>query len=83
MVGGRDVLLAGGLDQVDHVRVLGQVAVLAELADRDMQPGGGIDGEDVVGRQGGVFADAQPGALQDFHGDPHEQPLVGLGGAQH
>jgi len=79
---GGDVLAPVGLDQVQDLGVQGQVAVLTELADRDVQPGGGTDGEDVVGGQGGVFADAQPGAQQDFDGDPDKEPPVGLGGAQ-
>ena len=70
------------VDQGDQVRVQRQVAVLAELADRDVQPGPGTDLHHGVRAQGGVLADPQPGAQQHLHGDAHEQPLVGLRGAQ-
>ena len=39
------------VDQRDEVWVQGQVAVLAELADRDVQPGCGTDLDDGVGAQ--------------------------------
>jgi hypothetical protein len=45
------------LDQGEQVRVQRQVAVLAELADRDVQPGGGADRDHGVGAQVGVLAD--------------------------
>jgi hypothetical protein len=50
------------LDQGEQVRVQRQVAVLAQLADRDVQPGRGADRDDGVGAQAGVLADPQPGA---------------------
>ena len=64
------------------MRVQGKVAVLAELADRDVQPRAGADVHDRIGAQGGVLADPQAGAQQHFHGDAHQQALVALGGAQ-
>jgi hypothetical protein len=59
-----------------------QVAVLAELADRDVQPGPGADQDHGIGGQAGEFADSQSGAEQHFHGDAYQHPVVGLGGAQ-
>jgi hypothetical protein len=77
-----DVGGAVAVDEGGQVRVQGEVAVLVELADRDVQPWAGADLDHRAGPQGDVLADPQPGAQQHFHGDPHEQPLVGLGGAQ-
>ena len=81
-VAGPDVRGAVAVDQGDQLGVQRQVAVLAELADRDVQPGPGADVHDRVGAQAGVFADPQPGAQQHLHGDADQQPPVGLGGAQ-
>jgi hypothetical protein len=77
-----DVTGAVVIDQGDQVGVQRQVAVLAELADRDVQPRPGADLHHGVRAQGGVLADSQPGAQQHLHGDADEQPLVGLRGAQ-
>ena len=81
-VGGVDVRGAVLVDQGDQVRVQRQVAVLAELADRDVQPRAGADLHDRVGLQAGVLADPQAGAQQHLHRDAHEQALVVLRGAQ-
>jgi hypothetical protein len=70
------------VDQGDQVRAQRQVAVLAQLADRDVQPRAGADVHDRIGAQGGVLADPQPGAQQHFHGDTHQQPLVVWRGAE-
>jgi hypothetical protein len=59
------------VDQGDQVRVQRQVAVLAELADRDVQPRAGADLHHRISAQRGVLADPQPGAQQHLHGDPH------------
>jgi hypothetical protein len=80
--GGVDVAGPVVLDEGEHVRVQGQVAVLVELADRDVQPRAGADVHEGVGGQGGVLADPQPGAQQHLHGDAQEHPGLGLGGAQ-
>ena len=81
-VTGRDVGGAVAVDEGDQLGVQRQVAVLAELADRDVQPGPGADEHDGVGGQAGELADPQPGAQQHLDGDPHQHPAVGLGGAQ-
>ena len=81
-VGRVDVRGAVLVDQGDQVRVQRQVAVLAELADRDVQPRPGADLHHGISAQGGVLADPQPGAQQHLHGDAHEQALVVLRGAQ-
>ena len=60
----------------------GQVPVLAELADRDVQPWPGADVDHGIGVQAGELADPQPGAQQHLDGDADEHPPVGLGGAQ-
>ena len=54
---GRHVGGAVVVDQLDELGVQRQVAVLAELADRDVQPGRGTDLHDRVGGQGGELAD--------------------------
>ena len=77
-----DVTGAVVVDEGDQVRVQRQVAVLAQLADRDVQPRAGADVHDSISAQRGVLAHAQPGAQQHFHGDPHQQALVVLRGAQ-
>ena len=48
MLGG-DVGFAVVVDEGDQVWVQGQVAVLAEFADRDVEPGAGADEDDCVG----------------------------------
>jgi hypothetical protein len=70
------------VDQGDQVRVQRQVAVLAELADRDVQPRAGTDLHHGAGAQRGVLADPQAGAQQHLDGDAHQQPLVVPGRAQ-
>jgi hypothetical protein len=70
------------VDQGGQVRVQRQVAVLAELADRDVQPRAGADLDHGISLQGGVLADPQPGAQQHLHRDAHEQALVIPRGAQ-
>ena len=77
-----DVTGAVVVDEGDQVGVQRQVTVFTEFADRDVQPWAGADLHDRVGAQRGVLADPQPGAEQHLHGDPHEQALVVLGGAQ-
>jgi hypothetical protein len=69
---GCDVAGAIVVDQGDQLRVQRQVAVLSELADRDVQPRPGADLDNRVGAQGGVLADPQPGSEQHLHGDAHE-----------
>jgi hypothetical protein len=81
-VAGRDVGGAVGVDEGDQLGMQRQVAVLAELADRDVQPRPGADQDHGAGREAGVFADPQPGAQQHLHGDAHQHPAVLLGGAQ-
>ena len=71
-----------GVDERDELGVQRQVAVLAELADRDVQPGPGTDQDHSIGGQAGELADPQPGAQQHLDGDPHQHPAIGLGGAQ-
>ena len=79
---GRHVSGAVVVDQRHQVRVQRQVAVLAELADRDVQPGCGADLHDGVGGQAGELADPQPGAQQHLDGDPDQQPWLGLRGPE-
>jgi hypothetical protein len=67
MIGG-DVGGAVVADEGDQVWVQRQVAVLAQLADRHVQPVGGADEHDRVGAQADELADPQPGAQQHFHG---------------
>jgi hypothetical protein len=75
---GRDVGAAVVVDEFDQLRVQRQVAVLAELADRDVQPGRGTDLDNRVGAQRGELTDPQTGAQQHLDGDPDQQPLVGV-----
>ena len=70
------------VDQHHQLGVQRQVAVLAELADRDVQPGCGTDLDHGVGGQGGELADPQPGAQQHLDGDPDQQPVVVGRGAE-
>jgi hypothetical protein len=70
------------VDEGDQLGVQRQVAVLAELADRHVQPGPGADEHHRGGLQAGELADPQPGAQQHLDGDPDQHPAVGLGGAQ-
>ena len=60
----RDLPRAVVIDQLDQLRVQRQVAVLAELPDRDVQPRSGTDLHDRVAAQVGELADPQPGAQQ-------------------
>jgi hypothetical protein len=63
-VGRVDVTGAVVIDQGGQVRVQRQVAVLAELAGRDVQPRPGADLDDGVRAQRDVLADPQPGPRQ-------------------
>ena len=60
----------------------GQVAVLVEFADGDVQPWPGADEDHGTGPQAGELADPQPGPQQHLDGDPDQHPPVGLRGAQ-
>ena len=73
---GRDVLGAVVVDELHQVRVQRQVAVLAQLPDRDVKPGCGTDLHDRVGGQAGELTDPKPGAQQYLDGHAHQQPLV-------
>ena len=79
---GRDVGCAVVGDQVDQLGVQRQVAVLAELADRDVQPGSGPDLDHRIRGECSELTDPQPGAQQHLHGDPDQEPAVGVGGAK-
>jgi hypothetical protein len=81
-VASRDVSSAVAVDEGDELGVQWQVAVLAELAGRDVQPGPGAGQDHGTGGQAGEFADSQSGAEQHFHGDAYQHPVAGLGGAQ-
>jgi hypothetical protein len=60
-----DVGLAVVIDQRDQVRVQGQVAVVMELADRDVQPVTDPDEDGgVVGDGGSVAGQAEPTAAR-------------------
>jgi hypothetical protein len=77
-----DVGGAVAVDEGDQLGVQRQVAVLAELADRDVQPGPGAYEDDCIGLQAGELADPQASTQQHLDGDPHQHPAVLLGGAQ-
>jgi hypothetical protein len=79
---GRDELAAVVIDEGEQVWVQRQVAVLTQLADRDVQPRAGADVHHRVGAEPGVLADPQPGAQQHLDGDLDQQTRVGLGGPQ-
>ena len=81
-VAGWDVGGPVTVDEGDQLGVQREVTVLAELADRDMQPRAGADMDDRSGLQAGELADPQPGAQQHLHGDSHESPRVGLRGPE-
>ena len=81
-VGRVDVRGAVLTDDGDQVGVQGQVAVVVELADGDVEPVPVTDEHDRVGAQRGELPDAQSGAQQDLADDPDQQPALGLGGAQ-
>jgi hypothetical protein len=70
------------LDAGDQVRVQRQVPVLAQLADRDVQPRCGPDLNDSVGLQCDVLADPQAGAKEHLDGDAYQHAGVGLGGTK-
>jgi hypothetical protein len=70
------------VDQPHQLGVQRKVPVLAQLADRHVQPVPRPDLHDRVVRQGGVFADPQPGAQQYLHADPHQRLAVGAGRTQ-
>jgi hypothetical protein len=70
------------VDEDQELRVQRQVAVLAELADRDVQPRPGADLHHRVRAQRDVLADPQPCPQQHLHRDPDQQPRVGLRRAQ-
>jgi hypothetical protein len=78
----RDVPSPVAVDQRDELRVQRQVPALAQLADRDVQPGPGADVHDGVSAQAGVFADPQSGAQQHSGSDADQHPPVSLAGAQ-
>ena len=78
----RDVPSPVVVDEGQELGVQWQVPVVAELADRDVQPGPGTDVHHGAGLQAGVLADPQAGPQQHLHRDADQQPLVGLRGAQ-
>jgi hypothetical protein len=53
-----------------------QVAVLAELADRDVQPGAGADLDNSVRMQRRELTDPQASAEQHLDGDPDQETVV-------
>ena len=57
---GRDMRGPVGIDETDQLRMLRQIAVLAELADRDVKPRPGADQDHGAGGQGGVLAHRSP-----------------------
>jgi len=59
-------------DQGHQLRVQRDVAVVAQLADRDVQPVPGADLHDRIVLQGDELADRQAGPDQDFTDDPDE-----------
>ncbi len=69
-------------DEVDELGVQGDVAVVEEFADGDVQPVPGADPADGVAAQAGEFTDAQAGADENFADDPLEKARSGLGDAQ-
>src|ERR1035438_7057334 len=81
-VPGGDVLGTVAVDEGDQLGMQGQVAVFAELADGDVQPGPGADEDHSAGLEAGELADPQPGAQQHLDGDPDQHPAVVVGGAQ-
>jgi hypothetical protein len=70
------------VDEGDQLGVQRQVAVLTELAHRDVRPRSGAGEHHGIGSQAGELADPQPGAQQYFHGDADQHPAVVAGGAQ-
>ena len=59
----------------------GDVAVVEEFADGDVQPVPGADLADGVAAQSGELTDAQAGAEEDFADHPAQLPLQPLSGA--
>ncbi len=66
-------------NQVDEFRVQRDVAIVAELADRDVQRVMVADLDDRVCRQVAELADAHPGARQEQHAELAERVGFGLG----
>ena len=58
------------------------VAVVAQLADRHVQPVGGADLHDGIGGEVEELALAQPGAGEKLDGESDERVGVGTGGLQ-
>ena len=78
-----DVLEVGGGpvgEQVDELGVQRDVAVVAELAERDAQPVAGADLDDRVGVQVRQLAGAHPGAGEQFDDEPVARVGAGPGG---
>ena len=74
-VSARDVGGPVGIDEGGQLGVQRQVAVLVELADRDVQPRARRRSSTTASaRRRGVLADPQPGAQQHLHGDADQQP---------
>ena len=64
------------------MRVQGNVAVVAQLAQRHVQPVGGADLHHGIDCEVEEFTLAQAGAGQEFHTQAHERVGVGAGGLQ-
>jgi len=76
---------AGGepaVQQVFQLRVQRDVAVVAELPDRHVQPVGGPDLHHRIGGEVEEFALAKPGSGEKFHGESNERVIVGSGGLE-
>jgi hypothetical protein len=69
-------------DQLDQVGVQRDVAVVVQLADRDVQPVPGADLDYGIRAQGDELADPKAGAEQDFADDTDGHLAVRLGRAQ-
>ena len=78
----RDVPGPVGIDKGDQLGVQRQVAVLAQLADRDVQPRPRADQDHGISREAGELTDPQSGAQQHLHGDAYQHPAVAVGSAQ-
>ncbi len=71
-----------GVEEVFELGVQRDVAVGAELAERDVQPVGGADLHDRVDGEVQELAFAQAGAGQELHGQADERAGAGAGGLQ-
>jgi hypothetical protein len=78
---GGHVALAVVGDEGQQLRVQRDVAVVVQLADRDVQPVPGADLHDRVVLEADQLVDPQPGPDQDFADDADEQAGLVLGGA--